>query len=76
MRISMPQKDKHHNESIVYYGLLRDLFKRKEDQWILKISISEITILDNFYATMTEEEIDFLLQEICRYRKLTVSKVE
>jgi len=72
----MPQKDKAHNESIVYHGELRDLHKFRDDMWQLKISISEITILDNFYATMTEEEIDFLLQEICRYRELKVVSKE
>lgn len=73
MRISIPQKEKHHDEPIVYHGELRDLHKFNDDRWQLKISIPEITIYDNFYATLTEEEIDFILQEICRYRGLTIN---
>ena len=76
MRLSIPQKDKMHNKSKVYQGSLRDLHKFEEDQWQLKISIPEITIYDNFYATMTEEEIDFILQEICRHREITVVSKE
>lgn len=76
MRISIPQKNKMHNESHIYNGELRDLQRFKEDHWQLKISIPDITIVDNFYATMTEEEIDFILQEICRYRNLTLASKE
>jgi len=76
MRISIPQKDKHHNESIVYHGELRDLHKFRDDMWQLKISIPEITILDNFYATLTEEEVDFILEMILRQRSLAVVSKE
>jgi len=76
MRLSIPQKNKMHNKSRIYYGELRDLQKFDEDKWQLKISIPKITIYDNFYATLTEEEIDFILQEICRYRELTVVSKE
>ena len=64
----MPRKDKHHNESIEYFGELRDLTRFKEDHWQLKISVPEITIYDNLWLTLSEEEIDFLEQEIKRYR--------
>ncbi len=67
MKISMPQKDKHHNESVTLFGELRDLTKFEEDHWQLKISVPEITIYDNLWLTMTDEEIDFLEQEMQRY---------
>ena len=70
MKISMPQKDGHHNDSITYFGELRDLTKFDEDHWQLKISIPEITIYDNLWIKLSEEEIDFLEQEINRYRKV------
>lgn len=69
MKISMPQKDGHHNDSIEYFGELRDLSKIKEDHWQLKITIPEITIYDNLWIKLSEEEIDFLEQEIKRYRQ-------
>lgn len=68
MRISIPQKDGYHKDSIVYFGALRDLRKLKEDQWKLKISVPEITRYDNLWITLSDEEIDFLEQEIRRHR--------
>jgi len=67
LKISMPQKNKHHNESVTLFGELRDLTKFKEDHWQLKITVPEITIYDNLWLTLTDEEIDFLEQEMQRY---------
>jgi len=66
--ISIPQKNKHHNESIEYFGELRDLTRFKENHWQIKISVPEITIYDNLWLTLNDEEIEFLKQEIGRYR--------
>jgi len=70
MKISMPQKDGHHNDSIEYFAELRDLSQIRDDLWQLKITIPAITIYDNLWMSFNDEEIDFLLQEINRYRKV------
>ena len=70
MKISMPKKDGHHNDSIEYYAELRDLYKIRDDLWQLKITVPKITIYDNLYISMNDEEVDFLLQEMHRYREL------
>lgn len=62
MRIHLP------NSKEPIYGELRDLEKFRDDLWQLKITVPSLSIIDNLYISLSEEEIDFIEQEIRRYR--------
>ena len=68
MKISMPQKEGHHNSSIEYFAELRDLSHIRDDLWQLKITIPEITIYDNLWLSFSDEDIDFIEKQIKEHR--------
>ena len=63
MRIHLPRGERR-EEPKIYRGVLRDIKKFGEDLWQIKITVPALSIVDNMYLSLDEEEIKFLKEWI------------
>lgn len=68
MRIHLPRKDRK-DEPIIVEGLFRELWKVHNDLWQLKITVPELSVIDNLYIGLSDEEIACLKRDILEGEK-------
>jgi hypothetical protein len=66
MRISLPSKTGKVEKPNPLFGQLRDVFRytsveyEGENRWQIKITVPGLSMTDNLYLTLDDEEIEFL----------------
>jgi len=63
MRVHWPRTTSKPDDSIIANGVLRDVWNVRDDLWQIKVSLPKISMVDNLYLSLNDQEIEMIVDE-------------